>query len=563
MYAQGWGRVVNLSSAHGLRASAYKAAYVTAKHGLEGLSKVVALEGAPHGVTSNCINPGYVRTPLVESQIADQAKTHGIPEDEVVEKVMLEGMAVKRLVEPGGGRRARPVPLRAGVRIGHRCLVRRSTAGGRRNEDGRAAWCPHASDRLDSATMASRTTANADGSADGTAMQPAPAAGQQTAPSRRSPSSDAPRPNGTSRCGSARTSTVAPRARPSSRRPGRDRPRPGLARRPRAACSTPSSGGPGALLATDLAYLTLFDAEAGDTFMRATDGSVSAEFQSVRLALGDGLGGLVASTRKPYWTADYFADDRFQHTVGSSTHAVGDEGIVAICGTPLIVVDDFVGVLFAANRSSRPFTRDEVALLSSLATLAAVSLVQVRAMAETETALAALSEAHETVRRHTAGVERAAAAHDRFADLVLGGGGADDITKALRRPARRLGRACRRRRRAAKRGGYGARRRRRPHGPRSARRRPAAAAAIGSGRLTRHGDRYAVGHRGRSRGPGPVRARRARRSPPTTPTCEPSSGPPWSPRWSCCSSGRPPTPSSRCAPTSLRTSSPVEGTAPS
>jgi 3-hydroxybutyrate dehydrogenase len=100
MYAQGWGRVVNLSSAHGLRASPYKVAYVTAKHGLEGLSKVVALEGAPHGVTSNCLNPGYVRTPLVESQIADQARTRGIPEDEVVEKVMLEGMAVKRLVEP-------------------------------------------------------------------------------------------------------------------------------------------------------------------------------------------------------------------------------------------------------------------------------------------------------------------------------------------------------------------------------------------------------------------------------------------------------------------------------
>ena len=100
MYAQGWGRVVNLSSAHGHRASAFKSAYVTAKHGLEGLSKVVALEGAPHGVTSNCISPGYVRTPLVERQIADQAKTHGIPEDEVVEKVMLEGMAVKRLVEP-------------------------------------------------------------------------------------------------------------------------------------------------------------------------------------------------------------------------------------------------------------------------------------------------------------------------------------------------------------------------------------------------------------------------------------------------------------------------------
>ena len=100
MYAQGWGRIINVSSAHGLRASAFKSAYVSAKHGMEGLSKVTALEGAPHGVTSNCINPGYVRTPLVEAQIADQATTHGIPESEVVEKIMLTRAAVKRLIEP-------------------------------------------------------------------------------------------------------------------------------------------------------------------------------------------------------------------------------------------------------------------------------------------------------------------------------------------------------------------------------------------------------------------------------------------------------------------------------
>lgn len=100
MYDRGWGRVVNISSVHGLRASAFKAAYVTAKHGLEGLSKVVALEGGPHGVTSTCINPAYVRTPLVEKQITDQARTHGIPEAEVVEKVMLAPVAVKRLIEP-------------------------------------------------------------------------------------------------------------------------------------------------------------------------------------------------------------------------------------------------------------------------------------------------------------------------------------------------------------------------------------------------------------------------------------------------------------------------------
>ncbi|MFD4157518.1 3-hydroxybutyrate dehydrogenase [Streptomyces hydrogenans] len=100
MYAQGWGRVVNLSSVHGLRASAFKSAYVAAKHGLEGLSKTAALEGAPHGVTSNCVNPGYVRTPLVERQIADQAVAHGIPEDRVLTEVMLKDSALKRLVEP-------------------------------------------------------------------------------------------------------------------------------------------------------------------------------------------------------------------------------------------------------------------------------------------------------------------------------------------------------------------------------------------------------------------------------------------------------------------------------
>lgn len=101
MYERGFGRVINVSSVHGLRASPFKSAYVAAKHGLEGLSKVTALEGGPHGVTSNCVNPGYVRTPLVEKQIADQARVHGIPEGDVVEKVMLTESAIKRLVEPG------------------------------------------------------------------------------------------------------------------------------------------------------------------------------------------------------------------------------------------------------------------------------------------------------------------------------------------------------------------------------------------------------------------------------------------------------------------------------
>ena len=100
MYSRGWGRVVNVSSVHGLRASPYKGAYVTAKHGLEGLSKVIALESAEHGVTSNCVNPAYVRTPLVEKQLADQAKAHGISTQQVLEQVMLAPVALKRLVEP-------------------------------------------------------------------------------------------------------------------------------------------------------------------------------------------------------------------------------------------------------------------------------------------------------------------------------------------------------------------------------------------------------------------------------------------------------------------------------
>jgi 3-hydroxybutyrate dehydrogenase len=100
MYAQGWGRIVNVSSVHGLRASAFKSAYVAAKHGLEGLSKTAALEGAPHGVTSNCVNPAYVRTPLVEKQIADQAQAHGIPEERVLSEVLLKDSALQRLIEP-------------------------------------------------------------------------------------------------------------------------------------------------------------------------------------------------------------------------------------------------------------------------------------------------------------------------------------------------------------------------------------------------------------------------------------------------------------------------------
>lgn len=100
MYERGWGRMIHLSSVHGHRASPFKAAYVSAKHGLEGLSKVIALEAAGKGVTSNTVCPGYARTPLVEGQIADQARTHGIGETEVLDRILLAKTPVKRLIEP-------------------------------------------------------------------------------------------------------------------------------------------------------------------------------------------------------------------------------------------------------------------------------------------------------------------------------------------------------------------------------------------------------------------------------------------------------------------------------
>jgi 3-hydroxybutyrate dehydrogenase len=100
MMANRWGRVVNLASIHGLVASPFKSAYTAAKHGIVGFTRVLALEVAEHGITANAICPGYVRTPLVEGQIADQAKVHGIPAQDVVEKIMLEPAAIKRLLEP-------------------------------------------------------------------------------------------------------------------------------------------------------------------------------------------------------------------------------------------------------------------------------------------------------------------------------------------------------------------------------------------------------------------------------------------------------------------------------
>jgi DNA-binding PucR family transcriptional regulator len=184
------------------------------------------------------------------------------------------------------------------------------------------------------------------------------------------------------------------------------------------------------LLNVDVSYMTLNDTERGDTYMRVTDGSVAASFQRLRLAPGDGLGGLVALSGTPYATANYATDARFRHTT-EIDQGVADEGLVAILGVPMRLGSAVIGVLFAANRAERPFGREEVALLSSLAAHAAVALDTARLLSETQAALAELSAASAVIQAHSESVERAASAHDRMTAVVLRGGGVEDVAADL------------------------------------------------------------------------------------------------------------------------------------
>ena len=185
-----------------------------------------------------------------------------------------------------------------------------------------------------------------------------------------------------------------------------------------------------ALLGRDIAYLCLNDDQRGDTYMRVTDGSVSAEFQAVRLPLGAGLGGLVAQQGIPIASADYFRDRRFPHT-GPIDSAVRAEGLVSILGVPLQRGTQVIGVLFAADRRERAFSRDEVALLSSLAAHAAVALDNARLLAESRDALIGLERANAALREQSRDIELAVLAHDRLAELVLRGGGVTEVAAEL------------------------------------------------------------------------------------------------------------------------------------
>ncbi|MER6470768.1 helix-turn-helix domain-containing protein [Streptomyces collinus] len=184
------------------------------------------------------------------------------------------------------------------------------------------------------------------------------------------------------------------------------------------------------LLGTDVAYLTLNDPARGDTYMRVTEGSVSAHFQQLRLGMGEGLGGLVAQTTRPYVTDDYFKDARFQHT-HTIDAGVRDEGLVAILGVPLMLGPHVIGVLFASDRRARHFERGQIALLGSFAALAAAAIDTANLLTETRAALAGLERANEIIRDRSAVIERASDVHDRLAELVLRGGGVHDVAAAV------------------------------------------------------------------------------------------------------------------------------------
>ncbi|WP_103502477.1 GAF domain-containing protein, partial [Streptomyces sp. SM14] len=184
------------------------------------------------------------------------------------------------------------------------------------------------------------------------------------------------------------------------------------------------------LLSTEVAYMTLTDTERGDTYMRVTEGSVSARFQQLRLGMGEGLGGLVAQTARPYVTDDYMRDERFRHT-RTIDGGVHEEGLVAILGVPLLLGREVIGVLYAADRRARVFEREEIALLGSFAAHAAVAIDTARLLAETRGALAELEAATTVARDHSRVIERAGEIHDRLTELVLRGGGVADVIDAV------------------------------------------------------------------------------------------------------------------------------------
>lgn len=184
------------------------------------------------------------------------------------------------------------------------------------------------------------------------------------------------------------------------------------------------------LLHTDVATLSLLEEGGTSTYIRMAIGTVSPKLRDLRLDVGVGIGGAVAIGREPFQTSNYYTDPRLQHDAVVDD-AVRAEGLVAILGVPMLVSGELIGVLLAADRAERVFRADEVTLLASLATHAALAIEKTRLLQNAQVAVADLSRANEEIRVRSAKVEQAADAHERMTELVLRGGGIDDVAAAV------------------------------------------------------------------------------------------------------------------------------------
>ncbi|MFE5564005.1 helix-turn-helix domain-containing protein [Amycolatopsis japonica] len=184
------------------------------------------------------------------------------------------------------------------------------------------------------------------------------------------------------------------------------------------------------LLGTDLAYLSLLDESGTETSIRVTDGTVSQLLRHLRLPIDIGVGGLVARTGMSHQSSDYLRDDRISHNADVDA-AVAAEGIKAILGVPLKVSGKLIGILFASHRSQRTFAADEVEMLSSLATLAALAIEKTQLLDQSHEALAEIESAHAATIERQAAIDRAAAAHELFTAIIFRGGGLEELTAAL------------------------------------------------------------------------------------------------------------------------------------
>lgn len=182
------------------------------------------------------------------------------------------------------------------------------------------------------------------------------------------------------------------------------------------------------LLGTDVAYLMLLDEERPEAYMRVGEGIQTPKFMQIRLAYGEGLGGLVAGTGMPQWTDDYQQDPRFAPSIDS---IVREESLMAILGVPLKIGPRVTGVLFASDRRRREFTHDEVALLSSLASHAAIALENASLFQASQDALRRWQEASTRIEQHNRMLERAAALHEKLTSLVLHGASLPALADAV------------------------------------------------------------------------------------------------------------------------------------